>query len=925
VSSGRRAPWVPKRPLRDPGGEFFLARVRYFRYRRRFCHADDVQSLLKSFGLGPHPTTSTPSPPLAAAAPTARPAANRAAVAARAAKKSDSSDALSALKRESDLLKETAASAAQEVAALEAEAAALGVSVGADGAEASPAVPEDSWMPGVPDPGYGVTDLPADWDAPQALPPVPDHDGTECLKFDDTLWSHADHFRYRWSVYRGVRDGIDASEGGLEAFSRSYEYFGLNRGTDDAGNAGLWYREWAPGAQAVALVGDWNGWNPRDEHWAIKNDFGVFQLFLPDGADGKPQVPHRAKVKSRVVDATGATNDRIPAYIRWATQEAGEIQFNGCHWAPETVSAPGVLEADSSYTFKYPRPPKPRAMRIYEAHVGMAGIDERVHTYTEFRDNVLPRVRSLGYNAIQLMAVQEHAYYGSFGYHVTNFFAPSSRCGTPEELKSLIDEAHRMGIHVLMDIVHSHASKNAQDGLNTWDGTDHQYFHSGGRGYHWVWDSRCFNYSNWETLRFLISNTRYWMDEFKFDGFRFDGVTSMMYSHHGLATTFTGNYDEYFGMATDVDAVVYLMLVNEMVKGFWPHAVVVGEDVSGMPTFCRPVSEGGVGFDFRLNMAAPDMWIDMMKVDDQAWGMGHIAHTLTNRRYGEDVIGYAESHDQALVGDKTIAFWLMDAAMYDGMAAPGFGPQSPAVDRGIALHKMVRLVTMALGGQGYLNFMGNEFGHPEWIDFPRDSFTDPSTGKFIPGNGGSFALCRRRWDLADADFLKYRFMQSFDRAMNHLDRAFGFMTAPHQWISRKDEGDKVLVVERGDLLFVFNFHPVNSYTDYRVGCNEGVVAEGGKLGVVLSSDEEVFGGYRNVTADNGTAFVVQDHGHDGRPKSVQVYAPSRTVVVYAPAEHCLMGDAPPADAVPGLSVRGLGPYTEVTSGALVRAAKAGAK
>lgn len=731
------------------------------------------------------------------------------------------------------------------------------------------------------------------------IPAVPDHDGTDCLKWDPSLWSHADHFRYRWNVFRTIRASIDANEGGLDAFSQGYKYFGLNRGEHE-GRGGVWYREWAPNAKAVALIGEFNAWTARAEDWAVKNEFGVWQLFLPDAPDGAPAIAHGSKVKTRLETAYGEWVDRIPAWIRWATQDAGEVQYNGVYYDPPARAPPGELVEGAAYTFRYPRPPRPRDLRIYECHVGMSSAEPKVSSYTEFRETVLPRIRALGYNAIQIMAIQEHAYYGSFGYHVTNFFGVSSRCGTPDELKALIDAAHGAGLVVLMDIVHSHASKNTQDGINMYDGTDAMYFHGGGRGYHWMWDSRCFNYGTWETLRFLLSNARWWMEEYRFDGYRFDGVTSMMYHHHGLQTSFTGAYDEYFGLATDVDAVVYLMLVNALLHGLFPTAITIGEDVSGMPTFCRPVSEGGVGFDFRLNMAIADKWIEVLAHDDRAWNMGNITHTLTNRRYAEPCVAYAESHDQALVGDKTVAFWLMDADMYTGMALDS--PPSAVVDRGIALHKLIRLLTMALGGDAYLNFMGNEFGHPEWIDFPRDDTYDTSTGAFVPGNGGSLDKCRRRWDLADADFLKYKYMLAFDRAMNHLDKAFGFLASPHQWVSRKDEGDKIIVAERGDLVFVFNFHPNQSFTDYRVG-----VPAAGTYKIVLSSDEAVFGGWRNATKDADVEFVSQDTPYDGRPRSMQVYAPSRTVVVYAPQQYV----DPAADAkpmgIPGLGVKGLGP------------------
>ncbi|EFJ46288.1 1,4-alpha-glucan branching enzyme II, partial [Volvox carteri f. nagariensis] len=709
--------------------------------------------------------------------------------------------------------------------------------------------------------------------------------------------------QYRWNVFKNIRSAIDQNEGGFEKFTEGYKYYGFNRGECN-GQTGIWYREWAPGAKALALVGDFNNWTPADSHWAFKNQFGTWELFLPDMPDGTPAIPHRTKVKCRLETADGHWMDKIPAWIKWATQEWNEILFNGVHWDPPEKGAPGEVAENKAYTFKYPRPPKPRALRIYECHVGMSSQEPKVNSYLEFRKDVLPRIRALGYNAIQIMAIQEHSYYGSFGYHVTNFFGVSSRCGTPDELKALVDEAHRMGLVVLMDIVHSHASKNTNDGINMFDGTDGMYFHGGPRGNHWMWDSRCFNYGNWETMRFLLSNARWWMDEYKFDGYRFDGVTSMMYHHHGLSYTFTGNYGEYFGMNTDVDAVVYLMLVNNLLHDMFPSCISIGEDVSGMPSFCRPWHEGGVGFDYRLQMAIADKWIEVMKLhDDFAWNMGNIVHTLTNRRYAEACVGYAESHDQALVGDKTIAFWLMDKDMYDYMAVPGMGPQSLIVDRGIALHKMIRLITIALGGESYLNFMGNEFGHPEWIDFPRVDSYDPSTGRFVPGNGGSLHLCRRRWDLADSDFLKYKFLNAFDRAMCHLDKAFGYVCAPNTYISRKDEGDKLIVFERGDLVFVFNFHPTQSFMDYRVGCREA-----GPYKLVLSSDEEVFGGYRNITKETDATFQTTPGNYDNRPHSFQVYAPARTCAVYAPAAWADKDADRKPHGIPGLAVKDLGPY-----------------
>jgi 1,4-alpha-glucan branching enzyme len=415
-------------------------------------------------------------------------------------------------------------------------------------------------------------------------------------------------------------------------------------------------------------------------------------------------------------------------------QNKSNYLYDSVFWNPE-----------EQYKWKFPQVKQPKNLRIYEAHVGMSSKEPKVSTYIEFADEVLPRIKTLGYTAIQLMAIMEHAYYGSYGYHVTNFFAISSRSGTPDDLKYLIDKAHSLELFVLIDVIHSHASANSMDGINLFDGTEYIYFHSGERGFHKLWESRLFNYNDWETLRFLLSNCAWYMDEYKFDGFRFDGVTSILYLNHGINYSFTGSYNEYFGENFDIDGGVYLMLANELIHMKNPEAITISEDVSGMPTLCRPISEGGFGFDYRLNMSVPDKWIQVLKEQkDEQWNMGNFCFTLTNRRHNEKHVTYCESHDQSIVGDKTIAMWLFDKEIYENMSIS----KTPTIviDRGMALHKMIRLLTFSLGGEAYLNFIGNEFGHPEWVDFPRQ------------GNNFSYHYCRRRWDLCDDVTLRYRFL-----------------------------------------------------------------------------------------------------------------------------------------------------------------------
>ncbi|XP_044474627.1 1,4-alpha-glucan-branching enzyme 1, chloroplastic/amyloplastic-like isoform X2 [Mangifera indica] len=653
------------------------------------------------------------------------------------------------------------------------------------------------------------------------------------LSIDPGLEPFRDHFKYRLRKYVDQKNLFEKYEGGLEEFAKGYLKFGFNRE-----EGGIVYREWAPEALEAQVIGDFNQWDGSD-HKMEKDQYGVWSIRIPDSG-GSPAIPHGSRVKFQFKHGNGVCVDRIPAWIKYATVDHSRFAapYDGVYWDPP---------ASERYEFKYPRPPKPRAPRIYEAHVGMSSSEPRVNSYREFADDVLPRIRANNYNTVQLMAVMEHSYYGSFGYHVTNFFAVSSRSGTPDDLKYLIDKAHSLGLQVLMDVVHSHASNNVTDGLNGFDvgqSSQESYFHVGSRGYHMLWDSRLFNYANWEVLRFLLSNLRWWLEEYKFDGFRFDGVTSMLYHHHGINMAFTGNYNEYFSEATDVDAVVYLMLANCLVHNILPDATIIAEDVSGMPGLCLPVSEGGIGFDYRLAMAIPDQWIDYLKhKKDEEWSMKEISWKLTNRRYAEKCVSYAESHDQAIVGDKTVAFLLMDKEMYSGMSS--LTEASQTVERGVALHKMIHFLTMALGGEGYLNFMGNEFGHPEWIDFPRE------------GNGWSYEKCRRQWNLVDTDHLRYKI------------------------VSSANEEDKVIVFERGDLVFVFNFHPENTYEGYKVGCDLP-----GKYRVALDSDAQEFGGHGRVghdvdhfTCPEGIPGVPETN-FNNRPNSFKVLSPARTCVVY---------------------------------------------
>ncbi|KAK3946285.1 glycoside hydrolase superfamily [Diplogelasinospora grovesii] len=669
-------------------------------------------------------------------------------------------------------------------------------------------------------------------------------DGTGVVKLDPWLSPFQDSLKRRYAKAQEWIRRINDTEGGLEKFSRGADIFGLHQKEDGS----IYYREWAPNAIKASLIGDFNNWN-RKSHPMKKNEFGVFEITVPPKANGQPAIDHNSKIKISLELPTGEWVDRIPAWIKYVTQDLSvSPAYEARFWNPP---------ANERYTFKHPRPKKPQSLRVYEAHVGISSPELRVTTYKEFTKNMLPRIRDLGYNVIQLMAIMEHAYYASFGYQVNNFFAASSRYGPPEDLKELVDTAHSMGIVVLLDLVHSHASNNVLDGLNEFDGTDHQYFHEGAKGRHELWDSRLFNYGHHEVMRFLLSNLRFWMDEYRFDGFRFDGVTSMLYTHHGIGTGFSGGYHEYFGAGVDEEAVVYLMLANELLHELYPETITVAEDVSGMPALCLPLSLGGVGFDYRLAMAIPDMWIKILKEKkDEDWDIGGICWTLTNRRHGEKTIAYCESHDQALVGDKTLMMHLCDAELYTNMSV--LAPLTPVIDRGMALHKMIRLLTHALGGEGYLNFEGNEFGHPEWLDFPRE------------GNQNSFWYARRQLNLTEDPLLRYRFLNNFDRSMNKTEEKYGWLHSPQAYISLKHEGDKVIVFERAGLVFIFNFHATQSFTDYRVG-----IEVPGTYRIVLDSDTKEHGGHARI--DDGTRFFTEPMAWNNPRPSFAAAATRRAV------------------------------------------------
>jgi len=634
---------------------------------------------------------------------------------------------------------------------------------------------------------------------------------------------------------------LTEAKGTLVDFAAGHEYYGLHFHQDQA----QWVlREWAPNATAVYLIGDLSDWHRRD-NLALKpiDGNGAWEIRLSENA-----LQHGDLYRLHL-QWPGGSGDRIPAWCRRVVQDPHTLIFNAQVWRP-----------DQPYQWRVPRFKVPkRPSLIYEVHVGMAQEEGKVGSYAEFTANVLPKVAASGYNTLQLMAIPEHPYYGSFGYHISSFFAASSRFGTPEELKALIDAAHEAGMTVLMDLIHSHAVNNEVEGISKFDGSEFQYFHAGGRGHHFAWDSRCFDYAKPQVLHFLLSNCRYWLDEFHVDGFRFDGVTSMLYFQHGLEKAFT-SYDDYFDSGVDEQALCYLTLANQVIHTLRPDAVAIAEDVSGMPGLARPWSDGGAGFDYRFAMGVPDYWIKLTKdTRDEDWHMGGLWFELNNHRRDEKTISYTESHDQALVGDQTLIFRLIGADMYDHMRLED---DNFMVARGLALHKLMRLITLATAGHGYLNFMGNEFGHPEWIDFPRQ------------GNNWSYHYARRQWHLQRDQKLKYHLLDRFDRDMLAMARERQLLWDPATRLLWEHNDDKILIFQRAGLIFTFNFHQTRSFSDYVFP------ADPGQYRIILNSDDPRFGGHNRVDAQcPHLTLPASDPEHP--PHRLSLYLPNRTALVLA--------------------------------------------
>lgn len=475
----------------------------------------------------------------------------------------------------------------------------------------------------------------------------------DCQAYLSVIDAHHRHFERTLAQ-------ICESEGTLHAFcfTNGLRAFGLQRTQH-----GFRYREWAPAAVAMSLVGDFNDWDAQ-RHLCCRDARGIFETHVPDLPDGSPAIRpgmrYKAMVHVRKEGNRLHVEPRVPAWARCTAQDP----FTGDMCA---VVPPQGLE---EYAWCHPRPAPLPSPRVYEVHVGISSTSPIVADWSHLRHEVLPRVVALGYTALLLMAVQEHGLYCSFGYQVTSFFAPPSRFGSPVDLQALIDAAHGYGLQVFVELVHSHASANPHEGLHAFDGSDGLYFLDGPAGWHAEWGTRLFDFGRLEVLRFLLCQVCWFAEAYRVDGFRFDAVSTALYRHRSLDGhgRFDKGLDDYFGpnSGMDVAALTYFKLVNllthELVQ---PPLVTIAEEHSGLPGLCAPVLERGVGFDFRQAMGLAPLWERLLSTPSARIDMAHLSEELCRRRIEERRLAYCECHDGSLVGGQSLAFRMMGAGMYD--------------------------------------------------------------------------------------------------------------------------------------------------------------------------------------------------------------------------------------------------------------------
>ena len=594
---------------------------------------------------------------------------------------------------------------------------------------------------------------------------------------------------------------------------RAWQRFGAHRMTIGH-ETGVHFAVWAPNAQRVSVIGDFNRWDGRTHAMRRLIPSGVWEIFIPDLADGTPykyEVRTNAGHLLQKADPYARQFEVPPnsASVIWSD---GAYRWGDSDWLQDRESFGGWHD---------------RPMSIYEVHLGswrrVPEESYRPLTYRELATTMVPYVREMGYTHIELMPVLEHPFTGSWGYQVIGFFAPTSRFGTPDDFRYFVDECHRHGLGVILDWVPGHFPKD-EHGLAHFDGTA-LYEHADPRqGEHREWGTLVFNYGRNEVRSFLFSSALFWLEEFHLDGLRVDAVASMLY------LDYSRNEGEWipnqFGGRENLEAVAFVQQLNTVTHGRAPGTITIAEESTSWPAVSRPVYVGGLGFSYKWNMGWMHDILEYIHENPvhRRWHHGKITFSMLYAFTENFILPF--SHDEVVHGK---------GSMLDKM--PGDLWQKYATLRA--------LYGYMYGHPGKkLLFMGSEFG--QWREWNYDSSLD----WHLLENPMHESL--RRW-VQDLNHTYQR-----EPSLHEVD----FEGAGFRWIDCNDnENSVVSLVRRARnpqdfTVVVANFTPVPR-PDYRVG-----VPEAGWYRELLNSDSERYGGSNMGNGGGVQTDALPMHGFD---------------------------------------------------------------
>ncbi|MEP6990043.1 MAG: 1,4-alpha-glucan branching protein GlgB, partial [bacterium] len=586
---------------------------------------------------------------------------------------------------------------------------------------------------------------------------------------------------------------------------------------------------WAPNAERVSVVGDWCNWDGRQYPMRRLDGSGLWELFVPGvGANALYKYELR-------------TSQGVPRL------KSDPMGFK-MQQAPETAS---IVVAEGTYTWRddgwmaarVRHEPVREPVHIYEVHLGswarVPEDDNRSLTYREIAPRLAAHVKKLGFTHVELLPVMEHPFYGSWGYQVTGYFAPSSRYGTPDDLRFLIDTLHQAGIGVMLDWVPAHFPKD-DNALRRFDGTA-LYEHEDARlAEHPDWGTLIFNYGRREVRNYLVANALYWLNEFHVDGLRVDAVASMLYLDYSREA---GQWvPNKYGGRENLDAIDFLREMNAVVADEAPGCITIAEDSTAWPGVTRSIHEGGLGFTFKWNMGWMHDTLQYFEKDP------------IYRRYHQDLLTFAMIYEHSehfimpLSHDEMVH---LKGSLYQKM--PGDHWQKLANLRALFAYMLTR------PGKSLL-FMGSEYGAPgEWNH-------DVSLDWHLSEHGDRAAMMAYMERLGAV----YRAHSAFWQ-LDGEPRGF-------EWIDVSDRDHSVLsYVRRSNdehAVVVMNLQP-EPHASYRIG-----VPEAGEYACVLSSDAESWGGSGSGTMGTVTT---DDLPYHGRRYSLNLALPPLAVLVLVPA------------------------------------------